>query len=655
MATIEIRDVLDNETGKTIFPRTHVDAVIGLKDYSFFEKVQDELDPTKYSVKLKSEYTGLWAEGWVASGGVGSQSGGGGGSSYMNDLLDVTAPNPATDDLLRWNGSAWVNVPQSQIAPAISFSDLTSHPNSLSGYGINDAYTKTQVDALLSNIDLDDYGASLSLGSVATYLKDANGKFVVDSSGRYIITAGTSTSINLVNGSGTVISSVIIPSASASDLLSSYVPTSRTINGHSLASDITLSAVSDLGVAQWAMGGEGDKIPFSILPDLYTIGTKVTDTAAKGTLLGIEAISNDLSSTGSENSLIKWENGAWHVFGNLYADGWIAAGGIGNGSGGGGTNSLYELVEVLPSTNPSTDHVFYYNGSKWTNTPLKTINGNNLIGSGNIQIEGGGGSGSTVAISNLLTSGKRVATITIDGTDYTIKDGLVWGTYNDTAKTVALTLNGQQYVLCVNGYSAGGGVSSESDPIFTASAAYGITSQNIASWNAKSDFSGSFNDLSNKPTTISGYGISDAKIANGVITLGNSTITPLTSHQPIYALTLSAGTFTAGTYTPNSASKSFNIPTTLDHITDGTNRKLSDYVTLSGTQTITGAKTFTTNPVTIGSTSSLSVNQSSHIDIGPIRIKFENNAVHITKADPNDTNNYGIYADGFVAAGGVQS
>ena len=35
------------------------------------------------------------------------------------------------------------------------------------------------------------------------------------------------------------------------------------------------------------------------------------------------------------------------------------------------------------------------------------------------------------------------------------------------------------------------------------------------------------------PTTLSGYGITDAKIASGVITLGSNTITPLTSHQTI--------------------------------------------------------------------------------------------------------------------------
>lgn len=36
-----------------------------------------------------------------------------------------------------------------------------------------------------------------------------------------------------------------------------------------------------------------------------------------------------------------------------------------------------------------------------------------------------------------------------------------------------------------------------------------------------------------KATTLAGYGITDAKIANGVITLGNNTIVPLTSHQDI--------------------------------------------------------------------------------------------------------------------------
>lgn len=42
-----------------------------------------------------------------------------------------------------------------------------------------------------------------------------------------------------------------------------------------------------------------------------------------------------------------------------------------------------------------------------------------------------------------------------------------------------------------------------------------------------------WSEIANKPTTLAGYGITDANISNGVITLGSSTITPLTSHQSV--------------------------------------------------------------------------------------------------------------------------
>lgn len=42
-----------------------------------------------------------------------------------------------------------------------------------------------------------------------------------------------------------------------------------------------------------------------------------------------------------------------------------------------------------------------------------------------------------------------------------------------------------------------------------------------------------FSEIASKPTTIAGYGITDAKIANGTITLGSNSITPLTQHQDI--------------------------------------------------------------------------------------------------------------------------
>lgn len=42
-----------------------------------------------------------------------------------------------------------------------------------------------------------------------------------------------------------------------------------------------------------------------------------------------------------------------------------------------------------------------------------------------------------------------------------------------------------------------------------------------------------WSNITSKPTTLSGYGITDAKINNGTITLGNNSITPLTAHQTV--------------------------------------------------------------------------------------------------------------------------
>lgn len=66
-------------------------------------------------------------------------------------------------------------------------------------------------------------------------------------------------------------------------------------------------------------------------------------------------------------------------------------------------------------------------------------------------------------------------------------------------------------------------------PVDSKTAAQGGTDLSLVStgekytWNSKADVA----------TTIAGYGITDAKIENGTITLGSNTITPLTSHQDI--------------------------------------------------------------------------------------------------------------------------
>ena len=90
----------------------------------------------------------------------------------------------------------------------------------------------------------------------------------------------------------------------------------------------------------------------------------------------------------------------------------------------------------------------------------------------------------------------------------------------------------------------------ETDPIYSASPAAGITAADISSWNAKSDFSGSYNDLTDKPT---------------IPTVNNATLT-------IQRNNTNVGTFTANA----SSNKTINIavPTTVAELSDA-----STYVT----------------------------------------------------------------------------
>jgi hypothetical protein len=133
--------------------------------------------------------------------------------------------------------------------------------------------------------------------------------------------------------------------------------------------------------------------------------------------------------------------------------------------------------------------------------------------------------------------------------------------------------------------------------------------------------------VSSKPTTLSGYGITDAKISNGTITLGSNTITPLTSHQSVSDknVTLAWGTqktiatigstdihvtlpsnpntnttYTLGTsgnnvtLTPSSGSvQSITVPYATKATQDGDGNTISStYLKLSG-GTMTGDITFT--------------------------------------------------------------
>lgn len=100
---------------------------------------------------------------------------------------------------------------------------------------------------------------------------------------------------------------------------------------------------------------------------------------------------------------------------------------------------------------------------------IKTINNESILGSGNIEIKGGGGGSS-------------------DYTDLTNKP-----------KINNVELNGNKSLNDLGIQPIGNYLTEETDPTVP-SYVKNITQANITSWNNKSDFSGNYNDLTNKPT-----------------------------------------------------------------------------------------------------------------------------------------------------------
>ena len=132
-------------------------------------------------------------------------------------------------------------------------------------------------------------------------------------------------------------------------------------------------------------------------------------------------------------------------------------------------------------------------------TNIKTINNESILGSGNITIQGGGG-GDVNVIESITFNGSAVP---VDSS----KNAAITYTAPVTSvngNTGAVTISVPTKVSDLTNDSGFITSYTETDPVFSASAAASITSSDITAWNGKSTFSGSYNDLTDKPTLFSG-------------------------------------------------------------------------------------------------------------------------------------------------------
>lgn len=330
---------------------------------------------------------------------------------------------------------------------------------------------------------------------------------------------------------------------------------------------------------------------------------------------------------------------------NLWVPGWLAAGGIGSSGGGGGGGSVEHLSDIGDVTISAatladgqgivwdaTDHV-------WRNATI-----------------GGGGGGSTVYWGT--PSGNSVP-LTVDGTTKSLLTS-----FTETDPTVpswAKATNPSLYVGTTRVQTSSGAQDLTGILSVKASSANASKMEWDSSNNAWHFYGNVYAD-----GWISAGGIGSGGGGGGGATfLGDLSDVSLSSPSNGQALIYRNGIWQNETIQGGGGSTVYwgtpgsdYVPLTVDGTTKNiltSHQSLSGYVTLSTPQSIDGAKTFTTNPVTIASSSGISVNASSYIDIGDARLVYDSgaNALHITRRTGGSSNLVGLFADGFVAAGGV--
>lgn len=145
------------------------------------------------------------------------------GSSSTNTrtitLPDATGTVALTSDIP--NVSAWALAANK---PSYTFSELITTPTSLGGYGITDAYTKTEVDGMVSGV-LHYKGTKATVAALPSSGNTTGDVWHVTADGSEWAWDGSDW-----QELGTAVD------------LSGYVPTSRTVNGKALTSDISLTA-----------------------------------------------------------------------------------------------------------------------------------------------------------------------------------------------------------------------------------------------------------------------------------------------------------------------------------------------------------------------------------------------------------------------------
>lgn len=221
--------------------------------------------------------------------------------------------------------------------------------------------------------------------------------------------------------------------------------------------------------------------------------------------------------------------------------------------------TTYTLEKDVPSDAVFTDTNWYHTSGSWNGFKYTATKSNSSMGALEFTIPTGT-TASTVAIGN-HTHSNYASKITLAGTEYSVSSSDEPNNIDITQNDLQSAVQDDSLVLMTSAertklnsikVSSGGTIGfsdvTASSPLSaTVDAEYGTV--NITHNSIRDDFGGTYRSVTvnkyghvtagSNPTTLNGYGIKDAKIENGIITLGSNTITPLTASSTLDATKLS--------------------------------------------------------------------------------------------------------------------
>lgn len=451
-------------------------------------------------------------------------------------------------------------------------------PNKTITDAINDAWNyasknngdlNTTIAGTNSNIDFNTWGANLGIPEIKTSVDGKQDKLTA---GAYIeisdtnvisvsgIPEGTVTSVNNVSPDET--GNVTIAAANIADVysktevntelgkkqdkLSFYKEdTSQsgnfkvTIGNESVVNAIELNATGAISLN--AMGVSGTAISTSL---------PASESASDFKLLSEKAVATALSQKADITSLDNYQTKAINITGLTDKTVEGALGTLNEVS-----TTLSSEIEKIKNTDlpakadKATTLAGYNIGDAYTKTEVNTELGkkqNKLTAGTNISISDTntisvtGLSKSSVGLGNVDNTSdadKPVSTATQAALDKK-QDKLSYYTEDTTSATTTVSLNpdpngiaditvASNGSITLNGHLLGTSIVSSDISVVSEASDTLVTSEKSVAKALASK--------ANKATTLSGYGITDAKIESGTITLGNNTITPLTSTSSIPA------------------------------------------------------------------------------------------------------------------------